>query len=66
MLEIRPTGGDSREYLVIEMTNVVIASVAPQSTTRTNRQTESVTFAFEKLDWEYRPAGGVRSATPAR
>jgi type VI protein secretion system component Hcp len=65
-LEIRTTGGDSREYLVIKMTNVVIASIAPQSATRTNRQTESVTFAFEKLNWDYRPAGGVRSATPSR
>lgn len=63
-LEIRPAGGDSREYLVIEMTNVVIASVTPQSTTGTNRPTESVTFSFEELKWEYRAAGGVRGATP--
>jgi len=63
-LEIRPAGGDSREYLVIEMTNVVIASVTPQSTTGTNRPTESVTFSFEELKWEYRTAGGVRGATP--
>ena len=46
------------------MTNVVIASVAPQSTTRTNRPTESVIFSFEELKWEYRAVGGVRGATP--
>ena len=63
-LEIRPTGGDKREYLVIEMTNVVIASVAPQSTTGTDRPTESVTFSFEELKWEYRAVAGVRGATP--
>ena len=63
-LEIRPAGGDKREYLIIEMTNVVIASVAPQSTTGTDRPTESVTFSFEELKWEYRPVGGVQGATP--
>jgi len=63
-LEIRPARGDKREYLVIEMTNVVIASVAPQSTTGTNRPTESVTFSFEELKWEYRAVGGVQGATP--
>ena len=46
------------------MTNVVIASVTPQSTTGTNRPTESVTFSFEELKWEYRAVGGVRSPTP--
>ena len=63
-LEIRAAGGDKREYLVIEMTNVVIASVTPRSTTGTNRPTESVTFSFEELKWEYRAVGGVQGATP--
>jgi type VI secretion system secreted protein Hcp len=63
-LEVIPARRDKRESLVIEMTNVVIASVAPQSTTGTNRPTESVTFSFEELKWEYRAVGGVRGATP--
>ena len=63
-LEIRTAGDDRRERLVIKMTNVVIASVAPQPTTGTNRPTERVTFSFEELNWEYRAAVGVRGATP--
>jgi type VI protein secretion system component Hcp len=63
-LEIRAAGGDKREYLVIEMTNVVISNVAPQSTTGTSRPTERVTFSFEELKWEYRAVGGVQGATP--
>lgn len=63
-LEVRPAGGNEREYLVIEMTNVVIESIAPQSNTGRDRPTESVTLSYEKLNWEYRPVEGAMRATP--
>jgi type VI protein secretion system component Hcp len=65
-LEIRPTGGRTQEYLVIELTNVIVEGINTGGTTDEGRPTENVTFNYQKLHWEYRPAGTEQRPTPHR
>jgi type VI protein secretion system component Hcp len=63
-LEIRGAGGNENEYLVIELTNVVVESVNAGDATDEDRLTENVTLTYGKLHWEYRPARTEQRATP--
>ena len=63
-LEIRGAGGNENEYLVIELTNVIVENVSTGGTTDEGRRTENVTFTYGKLHWEYRPARAEQRATP--
>ena len=58
------TGGNGYEYLVIELTDVVIESVNTGGTTGEGRLTENVTFTYGKLHWEYRTARTEERPTP--
>jgi len=65
-LEIRPTGGQRRDLLVIKMRNVVITRVDEQPAPSGARATETVSFRCEYLEWESRPAEtSWRPSTPA-
>jgi type VI protein secretion system component Hcp len=63
-LEVRGAGGDENEYLVIELTNVIVESVNAGDATDEDRLTENVTLTYGKLHWEYRPARAEQRATP--
>ena len=63
-IEFVRTGGNDREYLVIEMENVVIESVNPQGSGG-EEPLEELTFSFGKVSWEYRPIGTAQRATPS-
>jgi len=62
-IEIIPTGRDQRSLFVITMTGVVISQIVEQPALGRDRPTESVTFSYQSLDWEARPAEGYRQAT---
>ena len=65
-LEIRGAGGNEMEYLVIELTNVIVEGIDTGGTTDEGRRTENVTFSYGKLHWEYRPVRTEQRATPPR
>lgn len=65
-LEIRGAGGNEMEYLVIELTNVIVEGINTGGTTYEGRRTENVTFSYGKLHWEYRPVRTEQRATPPR
>jgi len=62
-IEFVQTGGNDREYLVIEMEDVVIQSVNTQGSGSDDRL-EDVTFSFGKVSWEYRPIEPAQGSTP--
>jgi type VI secretion system secreted protein Hcp len=62
-LEVRDAGGNENEYLVIELTNVVVESVNAGGATDEGRLTENVTLTYGKLHWEYRPVRAEQRAT---
>jgi type VI secretion system Hcp family effector len=63
-LEITATGREQRTQLSVTMTNVVITRIVEQPAAGRDRPTEAVTFTCQSIEWESRPAGVYRQATP--
>ncbi len=63
-IEFVTAGGNDREYLVIEMENVVIQSVNTQGSGGDDRPTEEVTISYGKASWEYRPIAPAQRFHP--
>ena len=56
LLTIRKAGGDNQlEYLKIKMTDCLVTSVSGSGTNGDDRQTESVTLNFAKVEVDYTP-----------
>ena len=63
-IEFVTAGGNNQEYLVIEMTNVVIANISAQGASGDAAPTEELTLSYENVTWEYRPIGPAQRSTP--
>lgn len=65
-LTVRKAGGTAVEYIVIDMTDVLITSVSTGGSGGEDRLTENVTLNFKKVDYKYQPQkkdGGKDGAT---
>ena len=57
--------GSKEDYLILKMTDVLISSYQPGGSSEQNRPTESVSMAFAKIEFSYRPQNADGSLDPA-